>query len=233
MSVEELRNKLKACEVGAAELAQCVEKSELVELLHAKLEACCNQTCSVCLLEGIQSVRMPCHATPEGSTLVFCRRCIEIICDQSKSKVGRCPSCRKHISIHPTTGEISIAERMGTCRMCCQPNKNIVDFNRQLCDKCLYGTTHVYRYECDRCHQFQKIPHPMWQYQATPEQYGTATWACHMACGDYTHWRIHAEDAERVPDDACPESWGRRDAWLARVRELRRNEMHHRLDEMP
>ena len=44
-------------------------------------------------------------------------------------------------------------------------------------------------------------------------------------CGDQTHWRIDPADAHLVPADDCPESWGRREEWLAQVRRQRRREL--------
>ena len=73
------------------------------------------------------------------------------------------------------------------------------------------------------CGRFQQIPHPMWRYQSSPDAFGTASWACHGACCDYTRWRV--VDATRVPDDHAPESWGRAEAQLDRVRAIRRDEL--------
>mmetsp|Transcript_2364 Transcript_2364/g.7219 ORF Transcript_2364/g.7219 Transcript_2364/m.7219 type:complete len:117 (+) Transcript_2364:539-889(+) len=81
----------------------------------------------------------------------------------------------------------------------------------------------TFHYECEKCHNFQAIPHPMWLYQPRPAEFGNVTWACHQQCGDYTHWRITQQDASRVPPEHCPESWGRREEWLESIRQTRRN----------
>ncbi len=107
-----------------------------------------------------------------------------------------------------------------TCRMCRQV-REISDPARQLCDKCMYGETFSFAYECERCHKSQKIPHPMWLYQPAPDQFGSATWACHVGCGDYTHWRIMANDLTKVPLDHVPDSWNCREAFVQSIRELR------------
>ena len=66
----------------------------------------------------------------------------------------------------------------------------------------------------------------MWRYQENgPTSYGSVTWACHQRCGDYKTWRIVPEDAEAVPPEHCPDSWGRREEWLARIREVRQLEL--------
>lgn len=41
-------------------------------------------------------------------------------------------------------------------------------------------------------------------------------------------WRIHPEDATRIPPEECPETWGRRDEWLECVREERRKILEER-----
>lgn len=135
--------------------------------------------------------------------------------------MGRCPSCRKYLSIDES-GAISVTEKQAQCRMCCQ-TKVIVD--EGMCDACSLGMRFRLRYECDRCHRVAQIPHPMWRYQASPAEFGSATWACHLGCDDYTHWRVIAEDAAKVPDFDCPESWGRREDWLAAVRRQRHQEL--------
>jgi hypothetical protein len=94
-----------------------------------------------------------------------------------------------------------------------------------LCELCLLGSEYQFRYECERCHQVQSIPHPMWRYQPTAAAFGDTSWACHRRCGDYTHWRIVAEDVGRVPAQHAPEGWGMRETWLAAVRERRQQEI--------
>jgi hypothetical protein len=54
-------------------------------------------------------------------------------------------------------------------------------------------------------------------------EFGTDSWACHQRCDDYTHWRVCKP--EDVPDAETPESWGRREDWLAHVRQTRLREM--------
>ena len=57
-----------------------------------------------------------------------------------------------------------------------------------------------------------------------PEEFGHDTWACRR-CQDQTHFRIEPGEIHFVPLDDCPESWGRREEWLAAVRAQRRREM--------
>ena len=71
----------------------------------------------------------------------------------------------------------------------------------------------------------QRIPHPMYRYQVDgATAFGNNTWAC-QSCGDFRHWRVAAADAQLVPPDDAPEAWGRREEWLLRVREQRRQEL--------
>jgi hypothetical protein len=60
------------------------------------------------------------------------------------------------------------------------------------------------RYQCDRCHGLQRIPHPMWRYMPAPDAFGTETWAC-QRCHDFTHWRVCAVDTDRIrAPPSCP-----------------------------
>ena len=109
------------------------------------------------------------------------------------------------------------------------------------------GQRHTLRYECEQCRRFQRIPHPMYRYQPTPQQFGDVSWACHQRCRAQTHWRastprtsstceqrfftptavnrrVHPEDVLAVPADDAPEGWGMREAWFDAVREQRRRE---------
>lgn len=145
----------------------------------------------------------------------------QVICRTGlEGRLGRCPSCASWITLDGDT-VVTTRDVAGTCR-CCLQQRTLAEVQRRLCEGCLLGQTFALRYQCDRCGGVQRIPHPMWRYQAEPTQPGTATWACHLACGDYTHWTITPQDAARIPPEHCPESWGRREEWLAGVRELRR-----------
>merc|ERR1712096_509762 len=97
--------------------------------------------CAVCFQE-LPYVTMPCCGR-EGSSTGFCRRCVEIICEQAQG-VGKCPSCRTYIRID-RNGVVSKTEKQDQCRMCCQM-RTIVD--QGLCDACLLGSRYALRYEC-------------------------------------------------------------------------------------
>ena len=51
----------------------------------------------------------------------------------------------------------------------------------------------------------------MWRYQPSAEAFGNVAWACHGRCGDFTRWRVVAQDVRLVPPEDAPASKG--DAW--------------------
>ena len=184
-------------------------------------------SCAICLDDDLSAASraplMPCCGVA-GSSIAYCRRCLEIICERSAGGVGRCPTCSGSIAIDAATRDVIVPiVRRGQCQMCRQSNPLVG--TSLLCDACTFGCGNPLRYECDACHNVQRIPHPMYRYQPLPEAFSTATWACHQRCGRQTHWRISPSDVHGVPDADCPAGWGRRDAWLAAVRAQRHREM--------
>ena len=110
---------------------------------------------------------------------------------------------------------------MDVCAICRQGRLIVAEHRgHPLCDACHFGRAVPLRYECANCSAVQHIPHPMYRYQRTPHEFGTTSWACHR-CGDFTMWRVAQADAARVPAADAPESWGRRDEWLAQIRAQR------------
>ena len=166
-------------------------------------------SCAICLesfeTQGINKVVIPCCHV-ETSTTQFCFRCIELLCQHhagssssSTSSIStdnqriKCPRCNSHIQISINEQSVQIAPPpptpTGRCGMCCQNNKELTH-NDRFCASCAIGMANRLRYECERCHRIQIIPHPMYRYQQDPTSYGGATWACHGRFGTYTHWRI-------------------------------------------
>ena len=127
---------------------------------------------------AVQRAAMPCCAR-QASTIAYCTPCLRIICDRAPGgAVGQCPTCRAHFSIDGE-GAVRTAVRRSPCLICRQ-ERLIVD--EECCGPCLLGRRlGPLRYECERCHRLQRIPHPMWRYQESPEAFGTDTWACHAA----------------------------------------------------
>ena len=139
-----------------------------------------------------------------------------------EGRIGKCPTCSDYFTFSEE-GEIKSQNEVPTKCTICQQLKTVVVHLREgfsLCPPCVLGSRHMFNYECERCHLTQMIPHPMWTYQPSLEEYSSVTWACHLRCSDYTHWRIVPEDAQVIPLGHEPETWGQRDVWLAKVREI-------------
>lgn len=170
---------------------------------------------------------LPCCEREEATTK-FCFRCIELVCKES-SNFGKCPRCNGPIEIQEDGRSIAIGQGCLRCHMCGH-KKNISCFNsptRGICSICEVGVNNPLRYECNRCHRVQRIPHPMYRYQPRPTEFGEASWACHRGCNDYTYWRILPADVLLVPADDAPEGWAAdlQEQQLERIREIRRQEM--------
>ena len=63
----------------------------------------------------------------------------------------------------------------------------------------------------------------MWMYQPSPTSFGTASWACHRGCNDYTFWRI-VDPIERIPLDHVPDEWNMQGQFREQIRAMRRQE---------
>ena len=61
----------------------------------------------------------------------------------------------------------------------------------------------------------------MWTYQESPLTYSRVTWAC-QRCHAQTKWKIYADMIKHIPLQHLPESWGRREEYLAQIRAERR-----------
>ena len=184
--------------------------------------------CSVCLVEK-ECTTLPCGKCPP-----ICIECIghltkklldaengelsELPEDVRNQKMGKCPICMK---IFIKVGS-DLWRPNGRCQMCghsgmilaslhfCMVENNELKMNGY-CDNCwlcfAYPETYRFEYECNKCGKFQTIPHPMYRYQTTPDAFGTASWACHQQCGDYTYWRIKADQVAKVPNVDKPATW--------------------------
>ena len=134
-------------------------------------------TCAVCYEDYGADKRavLPCCGKVE-STVQYCKRCIEIIVEQGfGGTVGRCPTCSQLITIQG--GVITGGHIVASCRMCMQ-ERPIADSRSVLCEMCVLGRSFTMRYECERCHCIQRIPHPMWRYQEEgATSFGTNSWA--------------------------------------------------------
>ena len=168
---------------------------------------------------------MPCNCEREEASTKFCVRCIELVCERSSfhNNIGRCPRCSTLIQVKDQRIIVAAEQPSIQCIMCQQlrfPSAERSD----LCAPCFIGANNPLRYECDRCHRVQRIDHPMYRYQLTPNSFGTATWACHQGCMNYSKWRIIPQDVRRVPVEDAPDGWNLREQEFEVIREIRRAE---------
>lgn len=166
---------------------------------------------------------MPCCHKDESS-IQYCFACVAYIARTygNDNVTGQCPTCYE--LYHVEGDSVSKPpERQETCTMCCQ-TRVIEDRSRQLCRMCKLGSQFVFKYECNRCHRKQRIPHPMFTYQPSANEFTSASWYCHQGCRDQTYWRITPESVPGLPLQHVPQCWGQREEWLAAVREGRRGE---------
>ena len=167
----------------------------------------------------------------------YCTRCVEIICEEGPDGVGRCPTCRTFIR-KKRDGGFEKCNEVELCNLCNQPKQIVHRGRLTLCDACFIGAHQQLRYECVGCGQIARIPHPMYRYQPTATEFGNNPWFCRRGfdgrgCDDFKCWRVCASDAHLVPAEDAPEGWGRRDEWLARVREQRRRERRGEAPRVP
>lgn len=195
--------------------------------------------CAICFDEHVTFARLPCcgHAE-ETSTCKICTACLLLLTDSTSdgsSRVGRCPRCRAWIVIStPSIGspmpsssasatssildnmEIRTVAAAGKCTICNQVKDHLVDSDAAVCDACFLGRRRPLLYECQQCHRIQRIPHPMYRYQAQPDVFGNVTWACHGPCQTFTYWRIGLDQLTSIPVGDAPQGWG--DDYLLRAR---------------
>ena len=166
------------------------------------------QTCCICLDIKESLFFMPCCGA-ESSSIKYCDGCIKLMCATEENivgPVGGCPVCKKLFEMEFKVTGLKKFEVRGRCVMCCQGNKVLVSSDN-LCENCLLGKAHPFKYICNRCGNSQVIPHPMWRYQNSPGEFGSASWACHQQCNDYTLWKIIAADIPKIPAALLPASW--------------------------
>eukprot|EP00521_Asterionellopsis_glacialis_P016340 CAMPEP_0195300964 /NCGR_PEP_ID=MMETSP0707-20130614/28500_1 /TAXON_ID=33640 /ORGANISM="Asterionellopsis glacialis, Strain CCMP134" /LENGTH=322 /DNA_ID=CAMNT_0040363793 /DNA_START=176 /DNA_END=1144 /DNA_ORIENTATION=- len=145
-------------------------------------------------------------------------------------RIGRCPRCRHWIAVSSDTlgivTRIEAIHHAGKCKICNQEKEFLVQQNKkeQVCDACFLGRRRPLIYECEQCHATQRIPHPMYRYQPSLQEFGKNSWACQGLCQNFTMWRILPQQAKYIPPGDTPESWC--DDYLEvareRVREARR-----------
>lgn len=169
---------------------------------------------------------------------VICTVCIRSITYPitAADRVGRCPCCRSWFTAKPAANvssttevevelEIAVIEPVAdqNCGVCNQVKDCMVlvqnNNDESICDACFLGRRHPLKYECQSCSARQCIPHPMYRYQAAPEEFGTTVqWTCqgdnnnnnnNSACkSKFTHWRICTDQLGMIPVADAPPCWG-------------------------
>lgn len=178
----------------------------------------------------ISFAKLPCCSE---TSLHMCAACILVLSfptTDGSSRVGRCPHCRSWIRVEPPASAAvstalvmrSISNQGGPCGVCGRHKRCLLE--PELCDACFIGRRQPLLYECEQCHLTQRIPHPMYRYQAQPNAFGNVTWNCEGSCGNFTHWRLLEDQVSLVPVGDEPTSWGLdyRQSAKARVLQTRR-----------
>lgn len=176
-------------------------------------------TCAICLdnVTSFQNTNvtfchLPCCGTDgreERSSTKVCTACMLLLSSPTSSgdaRIGHCPRCRSWLVIKDAGLTIEAVDSAGQCRICNQVKELLVE--DKVCDACFLGRTRPLFYECRECHMPQCIPHPMYRYQASVEEYGTTSWACQGPCQNFTTWRILPDQVTFIPAGDAPEEWG-------------------------
>jgi len=189
-------------------------------------------------LNRVKFANLPCCGDKELSSLPsdfakVCTYCILVLTSPAMSgsyRIGRCPRCLDWIKVqilrhdddddgtnckddvgNSSTNKTGIrVEKIavhGQCLICNQEKEYLVE-NGEVCDSCFLGRRQPLKYECQQCHHYQNIPHPMYRYQEQQDQFGTVTWACQGKCGRFTNWKILPEETHRIALGDAPRSWG-------------------------
>lgn len=164
--------------------------------------------CAVCFDEAddvsspkkssITFAYLPCcgaNGKEETSTTKICTACILLLSSSTSdpdSRIGHCPRCRSWIAVSTKDIphlSITAVTNAGQCQICNQTKAHLVE-HAAVCDACFLGLRRPLLYECNDCQGRQMIPHPMYRYQATVDDFGTTSWACQGRCQKFTLWRI-------------------------------------------
>mmetsp|Transcript_3563 Transcript_3563/g.5975 ORF Transcript_3563/g.5975 Transcript_3563/m.5975 type:complete len:293 (-) Transcript_3563:68-946(-) len=187
--------------------------------------------CVVCLEQpkgNIVYAEMPCCQQQHPN---ICTACVLLLASPTSggaSRVGRCLGCRQWLSVMTTVDSavtIDIIDTEGQCDVCNQTKSHLVEQdNGKMCDACFLGKRRALLYECKECHGHQRIPHPMYRYQPSVEEFGDVNWACQLECQRFTKWKILEEQAKYIPVGDAPLAWGDDyvEVAMQRVQEARR-----------
>ena len=191
------------------------------------------RSCAVCGEEQTASFStFPCCETEtKSSTNRVCNSCALILSSPSltseERRLGMCPFCQKWVAItcsmdEGNTGKLLIQNccNTGKCEICNQDKDILVEPG--VCDACFLGRQQPLLYECQQCHGYQRIPHPMYRYQPSISEFGTMPWKCNAHCEIFTHWRIRPDQLPYMAaGDTLPWENDHLEVVRQRVRETR------------
>lgn len=177
--------------------------------------------CAVCRDQSTDTRKVafcqfPCCTEDAGVRV--CTTCLLVLMTSSSDRryrLGHCPRCKSWIRVRtPLTVRqpqleielITLEEPVQACKTCNQTKTFFVD--DQECDACFLGQRHPLLYECQSCQCAQRIPHPLYRYQESPDAYTSVQWSClGHACGKFTYWRLLSDQIRFIPVGDAPASW--------------------------
>lgn len=159
------------------------------------------------------------------SNFNVCTACILVLTVATKdgvNRVGRCPRCRQWISIltlHSTSApmEVRKLESSGKCEGCHKMASPLIIEDPPTCDECFLSEEISLTYECEDCHQPQKIKSTLYRSQTSAKSFGDEMHTCNN-CKKPTHWRLVEDQLCFIPANDIPEEWGDDFLELARIR---------------
>ncbi len=172
--------------------------------------------------------RLPCCENLRGrkhSNFNVCTACILVLTVATKdgvNRVGRCPRCRQWISIltlHSTSApmEVRKLQSTGKCGGCHKIASPLIIEDPPTCDECFLSEEMSLSYECEDCHQPQKMKSTMYRSQTSAKSFGDEIHMCNN-CKKPTHWRLAEDQLCFIPANDVPEEWGDDFLELARIR---------------
>jgi hypothetical protein len=190
--------------------------------------------CSICQSKStaekkVTFCQFPCCSDEQGVRI--CTSCLLVVTTATKQgshRIGHCPRCRTWIRVKAPTSTtqqqldiepVTLGEPTCVCKICNQTKEYLLD--EEECDACFLGQRNPLLYECKRCQCVQRIPHPLYRYQDTPDSFGTVKWSCQgRACGGFSYWRILSDQVALIPIGDTPSAWAVDSIQAARQRVL-------------
>ena len=153
---------------------------------------------------------------------LLCSTCLWVLTAPTRdgtSRVGRCPCCRTWLVVTtPTTSpeatngaasgsppDVRLVSVAGKCQVCCQIKELLVE-DSSVCDACFVGRHQPLVYQCEQCQSTQRIPHPLYRYQSSPNDGSEMKWNC-STCRKFCRWRLLLDQFSLIPVGDAPDTW--------------------------